>query len=432
MKNPHKTRLQKVMRTLSEGKETRALLVSSAPQHIRSRDTHFEYRQNSDFYYLTGSRARECLLMLSSKQKTPLLFVPKADPVKILWEGKPPNFEELAQHLGAKLVEYSDAAGELLQHLRDVDVLYYQNEPHGMSWEITSKLLAIRSHERGALPARFHHSDLILENLRLFKDPEEVRLIRQANAITNGALMEAAPMMRPGNSESEIASTIDYIFRICGAEVAFASIVAAGPSAATLHYEAKSRKLRKGDMLLIDCGAEHEMYAGDITRVVPVGGKFDPIHRQIYSIVLAAQKAALSKVKHGVKIATVYDAAARVLTQGLVDLKVLKGSVPSLMEKKAFRPYFPHGIGHSLGLDVHDVGKLRGNNEARLLTGMVFTVEPGLYFSRKIGKVPACGVRIEDNVLVTKNGCEILSAGFPKELDEIEQLMENAELIGDA
>ena len=165
---------------------------------------------------------------------------------------------------------------------------------------------------------------------------------------------------------------------------------------------------------MIDCGAELNMYNGDITRCYPVDGKFSPIMQEIYSIVLEAQKASIKAVKNNVKIETVYNASAKILTEGLVELKVLKGKVSKLLEKKAYQPYFPHGIGHSLGIDVHDVGNLRGNNNAVLKKGMVFTIEPGIYFPKTVGRAPACGIRIEDNILVTENGCKILSDFIPK------------------
>jgi Xaa-Pro aminopeptidase len=262
--------------------------------------------------------------------------------------------------------------------------------------------------------------------MRLFKEPGEVKLIREAAAITNHALFETMPFVIPGQAESTIAATIEYWFRLQGATTGFNTIAATGPSAATLHYSHQSRALKRGDLLLIDCGAEHRLYSADITRVVPVGGVFSGPSKEVYEIVLAAQKAAIKAVKNNVLIRTVYDAAARELTHGLVSLGVLRGKVSALMAKKAYKPYFPHGIGHSLGLDVHDVGNLRGNNAAVLKSGMVFTIEPGLYFPKKVRNVPACGVRIEDDVLVTARGAEVLSVGFPKETREIESLFAEA------
>jgi Xaa-Pro aminopeptidase len=257
----------------------------------------------------------------------------------------------------------------------------------------------------------------------MHKEQYEVDLIRRANEITNEGLLYIAARLDPGLTEAHAARTIEYVFKMNDATTAFGTIVAGGSEAAVLHHRASDRKLKRGEMVLIDCGAEYKLYCGDITRVVPCGGTFSPEQRDVYEVVLAAQKAALKNIRAGVKIAKAYDAAARVMTEGLVALKVLRGKPSELFEKKAYLPYFPHGIGHSLGIDVHDVGNLRGNKEATLEAGMVITVEPGLYFPKKVGKVPACGVRIEDNVLVTAKGCEILSAGFPKEISEIEALV---------
>ncbi len=225
--------------------------------------------------------------------------------------------------------------------------------------------------------------------------------------------------------EYQIAANIEYWFKLQDCGVAFPSIAAAGRSAATLHYQDHSQALRSSEMLLIDCGATYKGYAADITRVLPVSGRFDKQQARIYDAVLAAQLAAIAKIKHGVRILDVYNAAAKELCYVLRDLKIIKGkNISKPLKDKAFAPWFPHGIGHSLGLDTHDIGKLRGNNDARLKAGMVFTVEPGLYFPKKIAGVAACGVRIEDDILVTKTGCRVLSAGFPKERQEIESLWE--------
>ncbi|MFM1848395.1 MAG: Xaa-Pro aminopeptidase [Pseudomonadota bacterium] len=400
-----------------------ALLVTSAPGVIRSRDTQYPYRQNSDFYYLTGADLRDSTLLVSPKRKRPLVLAPKPDPVKVVWEGAPlESAEQLAKRLGADLVRTDDVWRALSAELRGIDELVHQNIPGSVSWSIARRLLELPAHARSGMPARFAHSDTVLEEMRLYKEPSEVKLIKEAAAITNHALFETLPFVLVGQKESTIAATVEYWFRLQGATAGFNTIAATGQSAATLHYEHQSRALKRDDLLLIDCGAEHRMYSADITRVVPVRGVFSGVTREVYEIVLAAQKAAMKAVKNNVLIQKVYDAAAHELTVGLVELGVLRGKVSALLGKKAYKPYFPHGIGHSLGLDVHDVGNLRGNNAATLKTGMVFTIEPGLYFPKRVKNVPSCGVRIEDDILVTPRRAEILSAGFPKEVREIEAL----------
>lgn len=417
-------RIRRVTQGFKAAPVPQALILSSAPAMIRSRDTHYPYRPNSDFYYLTGSESHDTTLLLSSKRRRPLIVAPKSDPLKIVWEGAPlESAEKLAQRLGADLILTNDPLREIGTELHGVRELFYPNLPGSVGWNAARRLIEVPSHLRGNSPTHFSHTDAVLEPMRLFKEPGEVKLIREAAAITNHALFETMPFVIPGQAESTIAATIEYWFRLNGAVAGFNTIAATGPSAATLHYSQQTRTLKRGDLLLIDCGAEHQFYSADITRVVPVGGVFVAPTKEVYEIVLAAQKAAIKAVKNNVLIRTVYDAAARELTHGLVSLGILRGKVSALMAKKAYKPYFPHGIGHSLGLDVHDVGNLRGNNEAVLKSGMVFTIEPGLYFPKKTKNVPACGVRIEDDVLVTARGAEVLSVGFPKEVREIENLL---------
>jgi Xaa-Pro aminopeptidase len=401
-----------------------ALLLSSAPAIIRTRDEYHEYRQNSNFFYLTGSLAPDLNLLLLKNSKTPILIERKLSAKEILWEGGAPNLKPLAQALGAELIVTENPRKEILSRLMGHSHLYFDNTPGSVTWAIAQELMALASHNRGKLPLHFSHCDGVLENLRLFKTKDEINFIKRANAITNEALLYIAPRIEPGLTEEHAARTIEYVFRMSDAQAAFGTIVGTGRSAATLHHRNLTRTLRSGEMVLIDCGAEFQLYCGDITRVMPVNRKFTPEQKHLYDIVLESQLAALRSIKHGVRIGKAYDAAAKVMTQGLVELKVLRGKVSSLLQKHAYQPYFPHGIGHSVGIDVHDVGRIRNNKDAILEEGMVITVEPGLYFPKAVGRVPACGVRIEDNVLVTKRGCEILSAGFPKKTSEIEAVME--------
>ncbi len=424
MVSRHRFRIKQIKKSFDECRDySSALLLSANPYVTRSRDEHHEYRQNSNYFYLTGDFAPDSHLLITKSSKTPFLFIRKRTAQEIVWDGALPSAKPLAKALGAEIIVTDNLRKEILSKLAGSNHLYYDNAPGTLSWQIAQELMALPSHERGRMPLHFSHCDGVLEESRLYKDPEEIEMIRRANEITNEGLWYVAPQIEAGLSESAIAKTIEYVFRMNGASTSFGTVVASGPSASVLHYRGLKRTMRNGEMLLIDCGAEYQLYAGDITRMMPVGGKFTPEDRAVYEIVLDSQKAALKNIKGGQKIGKAYFAAARVLTEGLVDLKVLRGKVSSLMEKKAYRPYFPHGIGHSLGLDVHDVGRIRGNPDAVLEPGMVVTVEPGLYFAKSTRHVRSCGVRIEDNVLVTKRGCEILSAGFPKEIGEIEQAM---------
>jgi len=424
MSNPFKSRIRRVRRMLSAQKKPCALLLSSAPIASRSRDTDYPYRQHSDFYYLTGTRRQGAALLVSSESSIPLLLTRRDDKERVVWEGKAEDVRAIAERCGAQLIGADDPAKEARSRLQGHEALFYQNTPGSIAWRVARELLELPSWRRRGLPASFHHSDLLLEPLRVRKDREELALMARAIEITCSALRGVLPLVSAGATEAEISAALEYGFRLRGGEPAFASIVAAGPSAATLHYEKLGRTLRQSDMLLIDCGAEHEMYCADITRVFPVSGRFRGAQREVYDVVLAAQKAVLRRVRDGVRVDTLYGAAVRVLTEGLVELGVLRGRVSRLIEQEAYRPYFPHSIGHMLGLDTHDLGRMRGDREAALKKGMVITVEPGLYFARRAGSVPACGVRIEDDVLVTAEGARVLSKGFPKETAEIEAMMD--------
>lgn len=419
-----RARILRVKRLLQERhEEPSAIIVSSAPRPNRSHDTDFPYRQNSDFFYLTGSFEKDQTLLITSGKEPATLFSKPIDSHTVLWEGAPENSEERAESLGVELVLTDSPIVEVIEKLKGTHVLYYQSIEGSLSLSVASRLLPIRPHRRKQLPSTFITSDEILPKLRLYKSPQELELIRKAISITEVALREAAPSISPGIKESFIKSTVDYWFRVNDCEPGFNTIVASGPSAAVLHYEKANREIKREDLLLIDCGAEHNCYSADVTRVYPASGTFSEIHRDLYTIVLDAQRAAIRRVKHGAKVAAVYNAAARVLTEGLVDLKVLKGRVSKLVDTKAYKPYFPHGIGHSLGMDVHDVGGFHNNNEAVLEEGMIMTIEPGLYFPKKVGKIHPLGIRIEDDVLVTKKGFEVLTERIPKDPSEVQGIM---------
>lgn len=399
-----------------------AMIVSSAPVVMSSRDTAYPYRQNSDFYYLTGSEERDFTLFLSAAEKRPLLFAPAADPKRAIWEGNGEDPKDAAKRIGAECITGADAATEISARLKGCEVLYHQNIEGTSSKAISGFIRDIPSHRRRDIPSRFELADAILVPMRLYKDAEEVRMIKKAAAITQAAIDEVLPYVAPGVPERFIQATFDYWVRVYGGEPAFTTIVGTGPSAAILHYEKCTRTAKQGDLLMIDCGASFQYYCSDITRVFPVSGYFEGPLGDLYAIILEAQKAAMKKIRHGVKVGSVYDAAARVMIDGLLYLGVLRGKASKLFSDKAYLPYFPHGIGHPLGIDVHDVGNIRGNPESILEEGMVITVEPGLYFAKKAGKLPACGVRIEDDVLVTQKGCETLTE-FPKEMGDIEAVM---------
>lgn len=421
-KNFQSQRIRNVQRSLQNQKEKSALLLSSAPEHYSSRDQHHAYRQASDFFFLTGELNLQKTILLITADKVTIFSEP-VEAIKVVWDGPQPSAKALAKALKADIVLTKLFESEAAKALRGIEKLFYQSEPQSLALQIAKKLFETPSHLRGTLPRSFAHSDLLLEPLRLFKDKEEIELIRKANAITNVGLLCALPLLRPGKSEEAIAATIDYSFAAQGAENAFASIVATGKNAATLHHRAGQAKIRAKDFVLVDVGARFDGYCADITRTLPASSDYSSQHQEVYEVVLRAQRAALSKVKHGVFAQVLYDAAVKELAYGLKHLGILKKSVSEIIAKRLYLPYFPHGIGHTLGIDIHDIGNLRGNNSARLEEGMVITVEPGLYLREKRSKIDPIGVRIEDNVKVTRTGCEILSEGFPKELSKVSALL---------
>jgi Xaa-Pro aminopeptidase len=417
----HKKRLRRVQQDLKSDSQNAALVLSAAPHRIRSRDNHYTYRQSSDFYYLTGLTGKGICLVVTAQSAT--LYVPPVDPVLVVWEGSPPDYKKQSSVLGVELKIEKNIPAAVNRMLSTVDTLYFQNDADSLGWNIARTRLEAQSAFRRSGPQRFLHADLLLEPLRLIKDKEEVALISDAIAISYEALKGIAPLVTAGTSEHQLANALAYRMGLYGATPAFATIAASGKGAATLHYEHLESHLKKNDLFLLDYGAEHNMYAADITRAFPVSGTFSSWQRDLYDIVLASQLAAIKKIKAGVTIQTVYNAAARVLTRGLVDLKVLKGNPTDLFKKAAYREFFPHGIGHSLGLDVHDIGNIRGGTDARLEAGMIITVEPGLYFPKKTGTLPACGIRIEDDILVTASGAKNLSAAIPKTTNDVESFL---------
>jgi Xaa-Pro aminopeptidase len=421
MKNTHASRIKKALKLLNESGSPDSLLVSSNPHAVRSRDINFPYRQNSDLFYLTGSSHEALTLLLRPHAKEEIVLVaPPPDAHQTLWEGAQPSLAPLARELGAELVLTKDPLTTLRGLLRGTDTVYLQSVAGSVSAELRREFSTRSAIAMRGLPSRIGEAERFTAKLRCIKDTAEVAAIHRAGDLTSAALLHIAQYVRPGIREREIAALIEYLYRLHGAEPAFGTIIASGKSAATLHYRSLAKTLRSGELLLIDTGCELNMYSCDVSRTVPVGLEINPVLREVYETVLRAQKAAIAKVKPGVHINDIYKAAAIELTRGLQELKVLKGSLTQLLQKGAFKTWFPHGIGHSLGIDVHDVSP--GSND-RLFTlekGMVITVEPGLYFSKPIRGIPACGVRIEDDVLVTAKGCEVLTESvFPKEFDEV-------------
>jgi Xaa-Pro aminopeptidase len=420
-----RARLNRVMADLKA--EGAALLLSSPPPIRQSRGTEFPFVQDSDVRYLTGTHGARATLLMVGKTGKSYLFGQEIHPERVVWEGAPPSLKKTAQTLQAELILADTPDDQIVKLLRGTQTLYYQSRAATPSRRVAERLFGLDSYVRGDLPHRFVAADTILAPHRLIKEREEIELIKTAAAITNEGLYTVLEMIRPGTKESEIKEMLEYVFKACGARVAFDTIVAAGKNAAVLHYHGSSARLKSGEFVLIDCGASYQGYAGDISRTIPVGPITNAALSELHQAVLEAQAAAIKTLKTGVSILAPYQAAARALIAALKDLKVLRGTSAQILKKGSFKPFFPHSIGHSLGIDVHDVGEIRGSSSAVLKEGMVLTIEPGIYFAKKTGNIPPCGIRIEDDVLITKRGCEVLSEGFPRSEGELQQaLMELA------
>ena len=420
-------------RRLTEATGAGVAIVPTAPERVRNRDSHYPYRFDSHFYYLTGFTEPEAVLVLARARS--ILFCRERNEEREIWDGFRYGPEAARERFGfdealpiAKLDE------EMPRLLEDQPALYYpMGADSGWDARAIGWLNAVRAKARSgvAAPERLHDVRAIIDDMRLHKDVHELGVMRRAARIAAAAHRRAMQRTRPGRSEYEIEAELLYEFRRNGAQFpAYSPIVAGGANACVLHYVANDAMLRDGDLLLIDAGCELDGYASDITRTFPVSGRFTAAQREVYEIVLGAQRAALEAVRAGRVWNEPHDAAVRVLAQGMIDLKLLPGNLDEALEKETYKRFYMHRTGHWLGLDVHDAGDYKRAGEWRTLaSGMVLTVEPGLYI-RAADDVPHAlrniGVRIEDDVLVTEGGYEVLTAEATKTVDDIEALMRDA------
>ncbi len=436
MKREHAARRRRLMHMMGKGS---IAIVPTAPVRRRNRDVEYPYRPDSDFYYLTGFPEPEAVAVLvpGRSQGEYILFCRERDPKQELWTGRRAGQEGAREHYGADDAFPIGDLDEILPGLlenRD-KVFYTMGRCPEFDHKIPAWLERIRSKSRAGVhaPAEIVSLDPLLHEMRLFKSRREITLMRRAARISAAAHVRAMQCCRPGLREYHLEAELLASFMRQGARSpAYPPIVGGGANACILHYTDNADELRDGDLVLVDAGAEYQYYAADITRTYPVGGRFTPAQRELYELVLAAQTAAIDKVRPGNHWQDPHTAAVRVLTRGLRDLGLLRGDLRTLIKTEAYKRFFMHRTGHWLGMDVHDVGNYKVEGHWRLLEpGMVLTVEPGLYVpagskgvARKWWNI---GIRIEDDVLVTREGCEILSAGVPKTVNEIEALMEGAQ-----
>lgn len=411
-------------------------VVRTAPEALRNRDSHYPYRYDSYFYYLTGFTEPEAALVLvGGVQAKSILFCRARDPERELWDGKRFGPEQAAATFGFDEAYVIDEFAERLPAWLDgrPRLHYALGADVGLDSLMVGILNDMRANVRSGIraPAAIHDIRVVLDEMRLIKDAHELGTMRRAAEISAAAHRRAMQTTRPGLHEYDIAAELGYEFGRGGAQApAYTPIVAGGANACILHYVENRARLNDGDLLLIDAACELDGYASDITRTFPVNGRFSAAQRAVYEVVLAAQHAAIAQVKPGSSWQAPHDAAVKTLAQGLIDLKLCSGSVDGVIESGDYKRFYMHRTGHWLGLDVHDAGEYKRQGEWRaLVPGMTLTVEPGLYIRPGEG-VPGefndIGIRIEDDVAVTADGCEILSAAAPKDVAEIEALMRDA------
>ena len=427
-------------------------VIATAPELARNRDSDFPYRHDSDFFYLTGFEEPEATLVMKvsasekSYQLESHLFCRPKDLEREIWDGIRLGPEAAPEVLGVEFAhsnhELDQKIGELLA---DRSTIYVRlAESAEADRRIRHWMKQVRGQARSGInpPSEFHDVEAIIHEMRLFKDAHEIDIMRRAAAISARAHIRAMQICKPGMREYQLEAELLHEFRQSGAQsVAYNSIVAGGANSCILHYRAGSTELRSGELCLIDAGCELDGYASDITRTFPVNGKFTGPQRALYNITLAAQEAAIAMTKPGNTFMQPHEAALKVLTQGLLDEKLLKlaelGSLENAIETGAYRRFYMHRTSHWLGMDVHDVGSYRESIATpqtekpwRILkSGMVLTIEPGLYI-RPADDIDEAfwniGIRIEDDVVINDSGCELISRGVPVKADEIEALMKNS------
>ena len=414
--------------------EDAILVLPAAPVRVRSHDTHYPYRQDSDFWYLCGFPEPDAVLVLvpGRKHGEALLFCRERDPEREAWDGPRFGQDGAVESFGMDDAYPIEDLDEILPGLLEGRSRVYYH--FGRDAEFDLKLIGwvnrVRAQVRhGAQPPHeFLELGHLLHEQRLFKSRDEIRLMDKAAAISVRAHQAAMHAARPGIHEYELQAELERVFRAADACPAYASIVGAGGNGCVLHYVANTGKARDGDLVLIDAGAEYRNYAADITRTFPVNGRYTREQRALHDLVGAAQAAALACARPGVAFAALHETVVEVLGEGLLRLGLLKGSLEKCIAGEHYRQFYRHKSGHWLGLDVHDVGDYRIDGQSRLLEpGMVLTIEPGLYVGADDTSVAAkwrgIGIRTEDDVLITADGHRVLTEGLARSADEIEAFM---------
>lgn len=410
-------------------------ILASAPIQFRNSDTDHLFRQDSYFYYLTGFNESFALAALLKTQKGNqfILFCQDRDKEQERWTGTRAGVQGARERYGAdQSYSIHEAALRFPGLFHDIETVYYLVGMHpGFEKKLFTWINALRKQQRKGFTSPEKYIDLrsLLDEMRVIKSPQEIASMQKAADITVEAHIKAMQSTAPGKYEYHLEAELQYAFYQAGSRhVAYNPIVATGNNACTLHYVDNCAPLLDGQMVLIDAGCEFENYAADVTRTFPVNGRFTAPQQALYECVLNAQMAAIEIVKPGMLWHEMQQAILKQLVSGLIDLRILQGDIEPLIAEEAYKPFYMHSSGHWLGLDVHDTGKYKLNDQWRpLLPGMVFTIEPGLYIDQDNMKVNekyrGIGIRIEDDILVTQAGCNVLTDALPKSVSDIEKLM---------
>ncbi|UQA56617.1 aminopeptidase P N-terminal domain-containing protein [Polyangium aurulentum] len=410
------------------------LVIPAAQVAIRNNDVEHEYRQDSDFYYLTGFSEPEAVLVLAPNHAEHkfVLFVRKRDPEREAYDGARAGIDGAKEDFGADAAYLvSELDDKLYEYLKGNARLYYRlGDNRAMDDRVLGGVRFTR--QRGARnnhlwPTEIVDPATVLHETRIIKREDELDRMRRAAAITRDAHLGAMALARPGRYEYEIEARIREIFRRSGAErIAYEPIIGSGPNATVLHYRQNNRQMHEGELLLIDAGCEYDYYAADVTRTFPVSGTFSPAQWRLYEVVLEAQVTAIEAVKPGANLDAIHDEVVETLVRGLVREGLLEGEPEKIIEDRSYKRFYMHRTSHWLGMDVHDVGVYyQGGAPRSLEPGMVLTIEPGIYISPSDDKVPAeyrgLGIRIEDDILVTPEGYTNLTADIPKSVADVER-----------
>jgi Xaa-Pro aminopeptidase len=409
-------------------------IIAGAHDTRRSNDTHYRFRQDSDFLYLTGFEEPDSLAVIQAdKDPKYTLFVRPRDPEREIWDGRRAGVEGAKSEFGAhEALPVEEFGSKLTEYLDGAEILYYRlGVDRDLDDTIVKEIARMRGINRKPIhpPQTIIDPATIIHEMRVVKSADELELMQTAADIAAEAHCEAMKAVKPGMREYQLEALIEEIFRKRGAAApAYTSIVGGGANATVLHYINNDGELRDGELVLVDAGAEYKGYASDITRTFPINGRYSKPQREIYDLVLKAQMECVEMVRPGVTHDQLKQRSIEILTEGMVELGLLQGKPEELIKEKKYEKFYMHGLGHMLGIDVHDVGRYYFGKDSRALEpGVVMTVEPGIYVAPDAQDVPekylGIGVRIEDDVLCTNNGPKVLTTKVPKQPDEIESLM---------